>query len=293
MDGSEIENKIKQNLFLKKIGNELIYGGHLIALSNCLIVLISIIILGNYNNIWILVLISYFITLIIYKADHLKELVSDDSSNPERAAHIGERISFHRASVVILFVLLFSLLYFTNQSTIIFCSSLLLMGIIYPKKITKYILAFKDFYAAFFWSSIIFLPYFYFSVNIGSAAILLFSFIFLRSVINMIFYDIKDITSDSRDGLKTLPVVFGKEKTIMILQYLNILAIVPLAYGLMNEYFPIFVVGLILSSIYSAIYLSRGKNQKESHIRKLSYIMVDGEAIFWVLILGLGKIITG
>ena len=56
----------------------------------------------------------------------------------------------------------------------------------------------------------------------------MFLFIFLRGIINVTFFDIKDIESDGARGLKTLPVMLGRERTLKFLHWLNIFAFIPL-----------------------------------------------------------------
>jgi 1,4-dihydroxy-2-naphthoate octaprenyltransferase len=62
---------------------------------------------------------------------------------------------------------------------------------------------------------------------------------------------LKDINSDLKDELKTIPVLIGKQRTIKLLNRLNIIAFIPLFIGIYLKVIPLFAVILILFYFYS------------------------------------------
>ena len=158
------------------------------------------------------------------------------------------------------------------------------------KGLTRKIVGFKTFYASLFWAFLIILSAIYYNINYIPLIILLFLFVYLRFVLSIAFFDIKDIESDKRDFLKTFPVLLGRNKTLSFLHILNFISILPLVLGVYFKILPTFSLSLCLFYFYSFYYLRQAVS-KSKNIRKLSYIMVDGEYIFWPLILFLSLII--
>ena len=115
------------------------------------------------------------------------------------------------------------LMHFANFWSIVFGFLILISGLLYTnyfKKVTRRIVGFKSFYIAFTWSLLVVFLAFYYSFSLNLSVFLISSFVFLRVLLNTIFFDIKDIESDKKDNLKTMPIFLGKDRT---LKYLNIL----------------------------------------------------------------------
>ncbi len=53
----------------------------------------------------------------------------------------------------------------------------------------------------------------------------------MKGMINAIFFDLKDSLTDSKEGLKTLPVILGNKNAIKLLHVLNFAAFIPLIIG--------------------------------------------------------------
>ncbi len=286
------EFKIKT--IFKSIWDEVIYGGHFVAISNAAVLLVAIILLNlNIDKSFILLVFSYLIVLTIYNANHLQELRSDIKSNPERTKHISKNKNAYMIKVAISGLLILFLLIYVNLQTAIFIIFLLIGGLLYPKKVTKKILGFKDYYTALFWSLIVFLPIFYFNMSVGYGFILFFLFVLIRSVLNAIYFDLKDSKADKKEGLLTFPVYFGESKTINILKILNIVSFIPLVAAVFTASLPLFSISLLLVLPYCFFYLNKSLETKASSLRTISYILVDGEYICWLLILLIGKVMIG
>lgn len=275
---------------LKFICNEFIYGGHLLSLGAAGIVFTSAILLNISPRLDGLV-VAYLITYSVYSYNRLKEFKKDFSTNSKRTQHIERYIEILPfiifCSELLAFLLLF---YFSNFRSLIFSLLMLIGGLsytLYFKKITKQILAFKSIYVAFFWAFLVIFTMLYYNTYVNVLVFFLFSFVLLRWLINTIFFDIKDIDSDQLEGLKTIPVVLGKDKTLRLLHFFNFLSFIPILAGIYMNILPPALLFFLIFFFYSFYYLVKIKNPK-TDIHSLSYIVVDGEYMFWPLILMLG-----
>lgn len=277
---------------LKVIWNEFVYGGHLVSISTTLVVLSVLLIINRFENLFLLLLISYLLPQIVYGFNYLKEVKSDFLTNPERASHLNKnlkvRFYFIFFYVVLGIILLYSI---ENYYGLVLFSIIVIAGLFYPKDATKKVVGFKSIYVAFFWALIVFLPYLYYSLKLNLAVFLFFIFVFLRALLNTIFFDIKDIESDHKEGLKTIPIVLSTQKTITLLYVINILSFIPLAIGLYSKSLPNYVLSLGIFFFYSLYYIKEAQNTKSLRLRQISYVMVDGEYALWPIFLLLSQLI--
>jgi len=277
--------------FFKLLYEEFIYGGHLLSLGAVGILISSAFIFNKPIN-FFLILIGYSINQIIYNYNHLKELEKDFLTNPNRVKHLKKikKINLFLFCVYFLIFIL-SLIYLKKINLTILVFFILIGGILFTdvfKKMTKKITAFKNIYVSFFWALGIFLIVVFYNIKDLIAIFLFFLFVFLRLLTNTIFFDIKDIESDKKEGLKTLPVLWGEKKTINFLYFLNFLSFLPIVIGVFFHVFPLFSLLLCLFYFYTFYYL---KNANKKNIHKLSYIIADGEYLFWPIFLLIGKIL--
>lgn len=129
----------------------------------------------------------------------------------------------------------------------------------------------KNFFVAFTWAlTIIFLIY----PADNLSLFLIFILFFIKSFINTVIFDFKDIKGDSRAGLKTIPVYFGELKAKLLLHLIqssfHIVLIVLAIFGLIK--FELFI--LFYSWIGGIIYILLYANSKKTIFRS---IVVHGE----------------
>lgn len=278
---------------LKSIWDEFVYGGHLLSLGSTSIVFASAMLL-NIPITWDFLLIVYLITYIVYLYDRFRGLKQDLLTNCNRSKHISKYIKYVPSIVFCSAVIIVGMLiYFGNQSSLIFGLLVLLFGLLYNaffKKITQKIVGFKNFYVAFMWSlSVIFLVIYY-SFPLNLTVLLLSIFVFLRWLVNTVFFDIKDIKSDKEHDLNTIPILYSKNKTLNYLHIVNILSLVLIIIGVYKNIFSICFLSLSIFYFYSFYYIQEARNEN-ININKLSYIMVDGEYLLWPITLILCKFI--
>lgn len=279
--------------YLLKIQDEIIYGGYFAALCGPAFI-ISVSFMANFYVCIPLIAITYLIPLIVYSYDYYQDMGKDLTTNTERSIYFTKRSGIYpyimSGYTMILAILL---VFFSNITLISFILILVVLGVLYTvilKNFTRKLPAFKNIYTALTWSlaGTFFIP-FYYSLNINWAYILIFLFIFIKCLSNIIFFDLKDVKSDREESLKTLPVILGKEKTLKLLQGLNIMAFIPLFTGIFLKIIPLFTVSMILFYFYNMNYLKKAKQADDKRMRMVSYTLADAEFILWPMVLVVGK----
>jgi len=271
---------------LKVILGEFVYGAHLISLGFAGIVFTTTLILNIKTN-WQIVLIAYLISQITYNYNHLKEVEKDFKANPERTGHVKK--TGGNLIVIYIIIFLFLLIYFFNLKFFIFATLLLVASVFYTiffKKLTKKIIGFKNFYVSTCWAMGAFLPFF-----LNPSVFLIFIFIFLRLLLDTIFFDLKDVESDKKESLLTFPVKFGENNTRSFLHILNLISFVPLFLGIFFKIIPTYTLSLIVIYFYGFYYIKKSEKIDQRKMLFISYILVDGQYVFWPIIIIFGKLL--
>jgi 1,4-dihydroxy-2-naphthoate octaprenyltransferase len=272
------------------IWNEFVYGGHWLSIGAGSIVF-SAMIIFNMMIRWEFILIIYLIVQCSYNYNHFKELNSDMISDSPRAIHLNKYITA-MPFIIFLYGLFYViiLLLFGNVLSIIFGLILLVISLFFTykgKKIFSRLMGFKSYYAALTWAALIPFTAIYISYTINLTVFLFSLYVFIRLLVSINFFDIKDITSDSKDKIRTLVLGLGKEKFISFLHILNLTSMFLILFGIFFNIFPLFTFALTFLFFYSYIYIIKGREKKEE-IQNISYIFVDGEYYFWPIALFLG-----
>ena len=284
-----IEFKNHYSNFLSKIIQELVHGGYLTALGAPSLVLTTMIITNSEVNIPLL-FISYLLPLIVYSFDYMRDLEKDLETNSERSKHLQKKKKFYPFLLTFyISILILLLLMFSGMNLIIFIGLITMGGLLYAtalKSLTKKIPVFKNVYTVLTWSlgGTMFVSLF-FSIPFSVPFIVVFIFINLKGMINAIFFDLKDYISDSKEGLKTLPVMLGRRNAINCLHILNVLAVIPLILGVYYGIIPIISLSLIIFFFYSFYYLRTAQNAKDDKVWVKLGSIADFEFMFWPLIL--------
>lgn len=284
-----IKFKNHNSNFLSKIIQELVHGGYLTALGAPSLVLTTMIITGSQINIPLLV-ISYLLPLIVYSFDYMRDLDKDLETNSERSQHLQKKKKIYPFLLTFyISLLIMLLLLFSSINLIIFIVLITLGGLLYAtalKGLTKKIPVFKNVYTVLTWSlgGTMFVSLF-FSIPFSVSFIVIFIFINLKGMINAIFFDLKDYISDSKEGLKTLPVMLGRKNAIKCLHILNFLAIIPIVLGVYYRIIPTISLSLIIFFLYSFYYLRTAQKAKNDEVWVKLGSIADFEFMFWPVIL--------
>ena len=280
---------------LNGIRYEFIYGGHLVSLGAPAYVL-SVSMLMGMEPLKSLLLITYLMPLIVYNYNYFGEMDLDESTNPERVHYIKSKMAVYPYVIAAyILILVAALCMSANWGLIEFGSILVIGGILFTvvlKDFTKKIPLFKNAYTALIWAfGGTFTLVFYMSLPVGWFFILVFAFMYMRSIANVIFFDLKDMEGDSARGLKTLPAMVGKKRTIQFLYVFNVIGFIPLLAGIYIGVIPVFGLALLPLMAYSFYYLRRAETAGDMELRAVSYTLADAEFLMWPVLLIMGKIL--
>ncbi|MCX6664473.1 MAG: UbiA family prenyltransferase [Euryarchaeota archaeon] len=290
--GFQKQNLVTKLLITKEfIRDEFIYGGHLIACATSALALSAMIIFG-VNFRWEFLLIIYLGSLCIYNYDHYREIENDSLNNFKRTDHLKKYKKFHSLILTIYGIGFFSLLiYFGTFESIVFGGLLFLSSLLYTKKVKKHtekLIGFKNFYTAFSFALLTIFTAIYCSYQLNWLLFTFFLIVFLNVLIDTSFCDIKDMETDKKQNLLTLPLYLGKQKFISLLHLFNFILFGLLLIALVIQILPFFSIFLIFSTLFTFYYIQKSKNSK-TDIQSLSNLMVDGGHLSWPIVLFVGK----
>ena len=281
---SIVEMKQKFKVFW----NEFVYGGHLLSLGGVSVISATAILLDLKITLDCLFIV-YLTSQIIYSYDRYKEFEIDFFCNPERTLYLEkyvEKIPIYIAIYILSVIIILLLL--KNYIALIYWIFLIFLGLLYGiffKKATEKIIGFKNYFVSLMWVLLVVFFIIYYNHSFSLSLFLMCFFIFLRYFIHESFVDIKDIESDEKENLRTLPIIFGEKKLINILKIINILSFFPIICGVYLNFFPIYSLILLLIIPYT---LYNFKKLFEPKINKtfLYNVLADGEFILWIVFLG-------
>jgi 4-hydroxybenzoate polyprenyltransferase len=177
---------------------------------------------------------------------------------------------------------------------LIFFSILLGGGLLYGvlfKNFTKFIPAFKDVYVSLVWAlGASFLLFIYNKQDLNMLIVLVFTFLFLKSLNTSIFNDLKDIKSDGKKGLKTIPVLIGINNTITFTCLLSVITLIPLLFGVYYRVLPVYVLLFVIFTCYCIFYmLLTYKNQNNINWPQYHFLALLEKPI-WPVVYSLKKL---
>jgi len=279
-------------MIFKRIFNDFIYNGHLIAIGAVGIVLSSAVLLNIKITLGCL-LIVYLLTYSSILYNRYKEQKNDYLTNPERTKNLEIYFRWIRLIILLSIVISIGIMFYSKKNkALIFIILLALSTFLYTryfKKTTRNIIAFKNIYFSLVTSFLLLFLTLYYSYSFFDISFfLVFTFIFLRMFVNTIFLDIKDVKSDREEHLLTLPIVLGEEKTKVVLKIITFFSILPIIFGVYLCSLPLFSLVLIFIIPYTFYYLK--KSSKKENFYLVNYILADLEFSLWPIFILVTKI---
>ena len=280
----KIATYISQEKFISKFNKFIIFlisTSLFLAITGSLKVLFASMLINIFAiNITILTFLS---TLSVYGLNKLTDLKEDTINLPERANIIIKFKPILKISVVLAFILTLILGFLTNVITLPILFFPLFLGILYSMKISKNLPRLKDITGvknitiALSWAVVsTFLPLIYLSKVDVILTILIFYLFFIKSFINSVLFDVRDIEGDKKNGVRTIPVFLGRHETKNILLLLNSTLILWLIFsyffGFFDKYFPILIFSVFYGYWYILYFCREG-----GKIGKSMDLLVDGE----------------
>ena len=243
---------------------------------------------------WNLLLASFFVIFAVYCMNNLTDKNEDEVNSPEKASFVNNNKKTLTLAVGSSYIIAIILGLLDNIYAVFILLVPLFAGIVYSIQVSPKLPRLKDIFAvkniiiALSWAiATTFIPAIN-TPNISWAIIIpTFYFFFVKSFVNSVVCDIRDIEGDTASGIITLPVGIGKEKTKKILSVLTF-SIMPvisilLLCGLSFGYFITMAFSMI-NSYWHINYVSNAEN-----ISKYMSFLVQGE---WIFVLALCYIIA-
>ena len=271
------------------VAREFVYGAHFLALGAAALV-IAASLTTKTNLHWSYPFLIYLIAYTAYLYDRLLGLDPDKLTNRQRVNHLKKYS--HRIKPL-LAALLFLMLFIITAYRHLYRPPLLaaiwamyLGGILYGvylKKLTRHILAFKNFFVALEYSlPIIILPLFP-QFNLERPLVLLIVLSFLKVFIVTSYFDIKDVTTDRREHLRTLPVLMGIKNHLHFLRVLDLFWGLIMILALMLQWVPTATGWLLLTVPYD-LYLFH-KTEQQNELTANLYFLVGSQFLLWPFLL--------
>lgn len=232
--------------------------------------------------------ITYLIPLIVYSYNYYEELDRDRLTKPDRTAYLEKRVKIYPFLISGYVASLATLIVLYDQQLLrlsVIVGILLAAGILYTvylKRLTRYVTGFKSYFVTAEWALAAILLYTLYMEKLPERfPLAIFVFVFLKILVNAVFYDLKDIRSDGREGLKTIPVVLGWDRAIRLLYIFNLISPVPLIIGVLAGELPGSALVLIVFTMYDFYYLIHAKLSGEAGMTLKDYAIADYEFILW------------
>lgn len=253
-----------------------------VALSSVAVLYISLHLFGLHLNPYLLVS-GFLVTFSVYSLNKITDAREDIINQP-----MNGEMSLNKNIILIIFLISY-LLSLTIGFTISYLCVIILsipfmVGIVYSIKISDFrlkdVFLGKNISISASWALEASLLPFIFSPNL-LLFICVFSFIFLKGMINTILFDMRDIKGDMVANILTVPVKIGKKKTFFLLLALNSLLFIWLAVFLpvIEPYLFILLLCIFYGYAY-IIYFYIIENPP----RQIYSLLVDDEWLIWMFL---------
>jgi 4-hydroxybenzoate polyprenyltransferase len=283
-------------LRLRSIYDELIYGGHLLSLGTASIAGSAAVIMGMTPTVPLL-LMAYLFSNAAYTVNRASEAEQDEVSHPARTEWLRSRRRYLPAIAGAYFVLGYGLALLRNTYFFLALLVPLALSILYSvgsgpmQKLTgarrlKDGLGVKNVAIALGWSLIPFLVGLYY-LSVPIALLLLCPFIFMRLLVNTIFFDARDVKADALYGTRTIPSVLGEKVANRVMSLVDVACFVYVVVICAFGIFPSYSLTLAVFPLYSFTYRYLAKRTDQNVIRDL---VADGEYLLWMPVILVGKI---
>ncbi|MCS4537958.1 MAG: UbiA family prenyltransferase [Thaumarchaeota archaeon] len=278
---------------------EIVLGGHLLALGTASIAYTSSILM-NHSPALDLLLMAYLFSYGAYTINRSAEMDQDALSNPSRTEYLQRRRRYLPGLVVTCFGLGYALAALRSLTFFVALLAPLLLSLMYSigsKKLKPIIgvkklkerLFVKNIVISFGWSLIPVLVGLYYQ-EITSILLLFAPYVFLRLMVNTIFFDVRDKDGDKKFGIRTLPTVYGIRASFAAMTTVDLLSGAYIIALVALKMMPIYMAFALFLPAYSALYRWLA-SRPNADINILCDTVADGEYAIWGPLMHLGRII--
>ncbi|MGY6217216.1 hypothetical protein ACW73L_18830 [Methylolobus aquaticus] len=133
-----------------------------------------------------------------------------------------------------------------------------LAGRFVPYRRLKDIPGIKAFYTAFFWALLVVYAAGFMAAIEPRVTGFFVAYVFLSDLVNTIFCDFKDLERDRLEGVVTLPLMLGVERTTLWLHRVNLAALAVLWGAVMMHWVPSWLIALTPVHLYIGAVVAQG-----------------------------------
>ena len=262
----------------------LYYFGFIIAFSSTSSVIVFYWVLFHTID-FKLIIIVFTLTVGSYTIDRLAGAEKDRTDHPKRSRCFIKYRNLSSSFSVIILALAISLAFWRSLFFGLLALIAPIVVLLYSyesrnaKVSVKMIPYAKGFIIAGGWSALILVVLVYNELAITTVAILFSVGIFGKFYVMAVLYDFKDIASDLKNGIRTLPNTIGEQSTKSLLNVINILStlwIIGLVYyGIISHVGYIFIPACLFQTLLIGLV-------SKTASKWVYYILCDLEQVTWL-----------
>ena len=232
---------------------------------------------------------SFCAVFAIYSLNKATDKAEDKINRPETATKSS---AYYIVPAIAALALCFILGAMVSPFAVAILATPIIIGVLYSIQIVKSVPRFKEItgakslVVAFSWSLYgTFLPLALQSTEFEKV-VLVFAYVFMQVFVNTVLFDYLDMKGDSAMGVKTLPIVLGKDGTKRLLIFANSALGLWLAFCVYGGIFMKFIPALTFGVGYGYAIIWHFLRQDQPRLR--AELMIDGQ---WFPIVAFMKII--
>ncbi len=285
----------KRCLKLARLLDHLTHGGVILSIGGAGTAAMALL-LSNISNPPLLALAYGFLLIFtVYRIDKILEVHEDLLNQPSRVEYITSSknkfvlYGLPVLSYAVALALAFSANIYSFIITVVSPIWIAAYTTEFPawlKKISGYdkikaIPFVKTAYSATAWGMLGVSAVLFAKPTLTYALLIPFSFVFLRLLVSLIVFDMRDVVGDKKVGVNTVPVLFGLKKTQKILYVLNALSALFLLLLIFTNTIPKSAAFLLIAIALAFYYIKKSAEPKTDKIF-LCNVIVDGELALWL-----------
>jgi 4-hydroxybenzoate polyprenyltransferase len=245
-------------------------------------------------------LVVFFLTYAVYGMDRLASLEEDRLSHPERTSFLQRNRWPFAVSIVLAFS--GSLLLAAASGWVAALIPIAPMAVMFysgklPPRVfgtrrphLKEHFIIKDICIASGWAFLLLVTSVYLGRPMGTGTWLFLIPLLMKLFVMAVAYDFKDINSDRKSGVRTLPVVIGEDSSKIVLHILNTVATLFILLLIYFGLLPVLGVIFVPAFIYQFFIIHLVRKDAPGWVY---FIICDLEQFFWLVFLGIGGWLIG
>lgn len=247
-----------------------------------------------------LFLLVFLLTYAVYGLDRLAGMQEDQPSHPERTLLL-QRIKWPFTGSIVLAFLGSLLLAAASGWVVVLIPVAPVVVMFYSGNLSRKLrgtrkpnlkqhFIVKDIAIASGWAFLLPLTSFYLGRPIMTGQWLFLTPLLMKLFVMAVVYDFKDINSDRRAGVQTLPVVMGEDSSKLVLHILNTGATVLILLLVYFGFLPLLGVAFVPAFIYQFFMIHAVRRDAPGWVY---FVVCDLEQFFWLVFLGIGGWVIG